>query len=80
MKIAVLFVESQLGFQLWRHVRGDDGRIAFVGEVQDVADAVHLRKQGGFGGGNSKIHAHAPGTEPHFEFLKERFHTLSGAR
>ena len=80
MRIAILFVGSQLGLQLWRHVCGDDGRVAFVGEVQDVTDAVHLRKQGGFGIGNSKLDPHAPGTEPHFEFLKERVHTLSGAR
>ena len=58
----------------------DDGGIAFVAKVENMPDAVDLRKECGFGVWNSKLDPHPPGTEADFQFLKKGIHSLSSAR
>ena len=60
--------------------RENDGGIAFVAEVEDMADAMDLRKKRGFGVWNSKLDPHPPGTEADFQFLKKGIHSFSSAR
>ena len=58
----------------------NDGSIAFVAEAQDVADAVNLRQQRGFGVWNPKFDLHPPRGKANLQFLEERVHTLASAR
>ena len=68
------------GLKLWRDVGGDDRGIVFVAKVEDMADAVDLGKECGFGVWNSKLDAHSPGAKANFQFLKKGIHSLSSAR
>ena len=55
-----------------------DGCIAFVTDIENVADTMNFGKERGFGIWNSKLDAHPPGGQAYLELLKEGIHALAG--